>query len=70
MKRFPLPLLLIIALMACNERAQSQQSLEQPGEAQRVVIENGADPAGDIMNSRQTAITQEISEIVGGAAAV
>jgi serine protease Do len=63
MMRFPLPLLLILALVACNENARSQQSLEQPGKAQRVVVDESESPGDSIASSRQTAITRAVEVV-------
>ncbi|HEX9659033.1 MAG TPA: trypsin-like peptidase domain-containing protein, partial [Rhodothermales bacterium] len=63
MKRFPFPILLVIVLAACNQSAQSQQSLEQPGQAQRVAVDDTAELDDSIMRSRQTAITRAVEVV-------
>lgn len=63
MKRFPVPLLLVVALVACNDSARSQQSLEQPGDAQRVTVDDEPGIADSIMDSRQTAITRAVEVV-------
>lgn len=63
MKRFPAPWLLVLALMACNQSAQSQQSSEPDGRPQRVVANSQDSLADSIMNSRRTALTRAVEAV-------
>ena len=63
MNRLPVPLLLVVAMIACNQNAQSQQSLEQPGQAQRVTVDDTVTLDDSIMRSRQTAITRSVEVV-------
>lgn len=63
MKRYPVPVLLVVAVMACNQSAQSQQSFEQEGQPQRVVVASRDSVADAIMNSRRTALTRAVEAV-------
>lgn len=63
MKRFPAPWLLLLALMACNQSARSQQSFETQGQPQRVVEADRDSLADSIANSRRTALTRAVEAV-------
>jgi serine protease Do len=63
MKRYPVLLLLLVGVMGCNQRAESQQPVAQSEEPQRVVVKDTTRVSDSITDSRRTALTRAVETV-------